>query len=56
MSFFFFPVTEPLKLVGMDSVGKLTLTDSGNQYMCVIRAVAGGCKALWELNVQGPAH
>ncbi|XP_071399967.1 uncharacterized protein [Centroberyx affinis] len=30
------PVTEPLELVGMDLVGKLTLTDGGNQYICVM--------------------
>ena len=29
-------VTEPLELVGMDLVGKLTLTDGGNQYICVM--------------------
>ena len=29
-------VTEPLKLVGMDLVGKLTQTHGGNQYMCVM--------------------
>ena len=34
--FFFLQVTELLELVGMDLVGKLTLTDSGHQYICVI--------------------
>ena len=29
-------VTEPLDLVGMDLVGKLTLTGGGNQYVCVM--------------------
>lgn len=29
-------VTEPLELVGMDLVGKLTLTGGGNQYICVM--------------------
>ncbi|XP_071060860.1 uncharacterized protein [Pseudochaenichthys georgianus] len=29
-------VTEPLELVGMDLVGKLTVTDGGNQYICVM--------------------
>ncbi|KAJ8000892.1 hypothetical protein DPEC_G00185110 [Dallia pectoralis] len=29
-------VSEPLELVGMDLVGKLTLTDGGNQYICVM--------------------
>jgi len=35
-SFFSSQVTEPLELVGMDLVGKLTLTDGGNQYICVM--------------------
>ena len=39
MSSCFFPqVTEPLELVGMDLVGKLTLTGGGNQYLCVMVA------------------
>ena len=29
-------VTEPLELVGMDLVGKLTQTHGGNQYICVM--------------------
>ncbi|CAI5673972.1 unnamed protein product [Oreochromis niloticus] len=29
-------VTEPFELIGMDLVGKLTLTDGGNQYICVM--------------------
>lgn len=29
-------VTEPLELVGMDLVGKLNVTDGGNQYICVM--------------------
>ena len=34
---FFYPqVTEPFELVGMDLVGKLTVTDGGNQYICVM--------------------
>jgi len=28
--------TQPLELVGMDLVGKLTTTKSGNQYICVM--------------------
>ncbi|RXN33751.1 gag-pol fusion [Labeo rohita] len=29
-------ITEPLELVGMDLVGKLTPTKQGNQYICVM--------------------
>lgn len=29
-------VSEPMELVGMDLVGKLTKTNGGNQYMCVM--------------------
>ena len=33
---YFSKVSEPLELVGMDLVGKLTLTCGGNLYICVI--------------------
>ncbi|XP_056606892.1 uncharacterized protein LOC130424925 [Triplophysa dalaica] len=29
-------VNQPFELLGMDLIGKLTLTDNGNQYICVI--------------------
>lgn len=34
--FYFFKVKQPFELIGMDLIGKLSLTDSGNQYICVM--------------------
>lgn len=31
-----FQVKQPFELVGMDLIGKLALTDNGNQYICVV--------------------
>lgn len=31
-----FKVTQPFELLGMDLIGKLTRTDSGHQYICVM--------------------
>ena len=37
MSYCLYPqVTEPLELVGMDLVGKVTLTGGDNQFICVM--------------------